>query len=292
MHGPPTPLMDVGAERNDLKVYLNGDVLAAYYASDPTQRSGMTPVQWRDPVIAARIEIIDQYFFAFKAALNAQTTTLDLGVDLLSLGLAGAASVAGTGTAQALAAANTGVIGTGTAFNKEALYQKTLPAIFAQMEADRTTVLVRIRSSQALADPTKYPLSTALTDLSAYERAGTLEGAVQSLTAAATDTANTNKQTIAQLTGLTVLPADVQSRKVKFTQYIAQLVNSNKKATLDLIVSALNSAFNLNVASDATAKTEAANILIAVDPFVNGAGAATAMSSLSDKLKSITNQTF
>jgi hypothetical protein len=97
------------------------------------------------------------------------------------------------------------------------------------MEADRTTVLVRIRSSQALSDPSKYPLSTALTDITAYERAGTLEGAIQSLTAAAVGTADQNKQTIAKITGLTVLPADVESRREKFTNYIVGLVNNKNK---------------------------------------------------------------
>lgn len=136
------------------------------------------------------------------------------------------------------------------------------------------------------ASSTKYPLSLALSDINAYERAGTLEAAIQSLTTTATNTATANKQQLAIITGLTLLPADVEARKEKFSDYILSLVTGNKKATLDNIVDALNAAFALNIAKDPTPKTEATNIAEAVDKLVNGPNAATAMSNVSDKLKS------
>jgi hypothetical protein len=250
--------LDAQQERSDLSLYLSGDVLLKSYSSNNQLRGGMTALAWRDAVVAARLEIADRNYQAFKNELYAETAGLNLGVDLAALGLTGAAAVAGGGAAQALAAAATGVIGAGTAFNKDALYAKTLPAIFAQMEANRTQVLLRIRNSQ-LNNEIQYPLSLALSDVTAYERAGTLEAAIEALTTSATNQADSNKKQLAQLTGLTVLPSDVQARKQSFSDYIQSLVSTNQKAILDQIAN------KLGVATDPNIRKERANILELVD---------------------------
>ena len=291
-HGGPDPVISVQAERKDLTTYLTGDILQKYYAADNSARGGLTQQAWRDAVISARLEIADQNFRDFKYQLYMQTTAVNLGVDLAALGLSGAAAVATGGTAQALSAANTGVIGAGTAFNKETLFARTLPAIVAQMEANRSAVLLRIRSAQALADANKYPLSSALTDISSYEGAGTLMSAIQSLTTAAQNEANTNKLKVDAITGLTILPPDVQARRDKFSNYIADLVSKNDKVTLDKIVDALNTALKLSIAKNSNVRTEGVSVLEAIIPYVNGGAAAEKMTTVSDALKSITNDTF
>ena len=131
------PIIDTSQERTDLSNYLAGDVLRKYYAASDRERNDMTQTDWRDAVIAARIELIDQNYQAFKNESTGTTAGLNLVTDLAALGLSGAAAVSGAGAAQSLAGtASAGVIGAGIAFNKDAFYQKTLPTIFAQMEAD------------------------------------------------------------------------------------------------------------------------------------------------------------
>jgi hypothetical protein len=193
IRGAPEPITDASQVRTDLSNYLTGDVLRKYYVASDSERNDMSQTAWRDAVIAARIELVDQNYQAFKNQLYGTTAGLNLVTDLAALGLSGAAAVSGAGAAQSLAAASAGVIGAGIAFNKDAFYQKTLPAIFAQMEADRLAVLVRIRTAQATDPGGRYSLATALSDIAAYERAGTLETAIQALTTSATNQANASK---------------------------------------------------------------------------------------------------
>ena len=283
--GSPPPSIDSAQEKQDFAPYLSGDVLAKFYSPDAQLRGGMAPVQWRDAVIGARLEIIDQNFQTFKNELYAETSGVNLATDLAALGLTGAAAVASSGASRALAAAATGVIGAGTAFNKDALYQKTLPAIFAQMEANRSGVLVRIRGAQTR-NATDYPLSLALTDIAAYERAGTLESGIQALTTSATNQDMANKKQLDQLSGLTIVPADVQARREKFSDYIADLVAKGQKTTLDQIAGKLGAAVDANIV------VEERNILHAFVLKVNGPNAAAAMTDLSNQLNPITHETF
>jgi hypothetical protein len=196
----------------------------------------MTQLQWRDAVIAARLQIMDQNFQVFKTQLRAQIAGLNLGTDLAALGLTAAAAVTSGGTAKALAAASTGVIGVGTAFNKDTLFQQTVPAIFAQMDADRSSVLLRIRTAQAQADVTKYPLALALTDLTAYERAGTLESATATLAQNASNQAKNNQM---EIDNLTLGTPTVDARYKKMSTYIQTLVMANDSATLNKIAKSL-----------------------------------------------------
>lgn len=284
--GSPDTVVDSKQESSDLAPYLKGDVLQKSYSANDADRGGLNPTQWRDAVIAARVEIADQNFRKFKNELYAETTGINLGTDLAALGLTGAASVAGAGTAQALAAASTGILGAGTAFNKDSLFDKTLPALFAQMDANRTSVLITVRKSQQT-DVSKYPLSLALSDLNAYERAGSLESAIQGLTTTATDQANANQKTLQNitLTGLTVVPSDVETRKEAYSNAVQTLVNNSDKTSLDKLASAVGAT------PDPAVQTEALNILVTMDQKANGDQAAAAMSTLCTQLKSVTGQT-
>jgi hypothetical protein len=284
--GAPAPVISISQEKEDLAIYLGGDVLKKSYSSNDADRNGMSATAWRDAVIAARLQITDLNYQAFKNELYAETSGINLGTNLAALGVSGAAAVASAGTAQALAAASTGILGAGTAFNKDTLYEKTLPAIFAQMEANRTAVLLAMRKSQQN-DAGKYPLSLALSDLSAYERAGTLESAIQALTTTATDQADSNKKEIAKITGLTVLPVDVESRKEKFSDIVFALVTKGDKTSLEQLDKVAQA---IGAQPDKDPKTEAGNILVELDKQASGDKAAQAMSDLCKKLNSITGQ--
>jgi hypothetical protein len=211
-------------------------VLERAVSPNNADRNGMTQLEWRDAVIAARLQIMDQNFQSFKVQLRAAISGLNLGTDVAALGLTAAAALTSGGTAKALAAASTGVIGVGTAFSKDTLFQQTVPAIFAQMEADRLSVLVRIRKAQAEADVTKYPLAMALTDLTAYERGGTLESATATLAQNASNQAAKNR---VELDNLMLGTPMVDARYKIMSAYIQKLVVNKDSATLGKIAKAL-----------------------------------------------------
>jgi hypothetical protein len=262
LQGAPSPATDVSQENTAFAIYLTGDVLERAVSPNNADRNGMTQLQWRDAVIAARLQIMDQNFQAFKNQFRAQVSGLNLGTDLASLGLTAAAAVTSGGTAKALAAASTGVIGVGTAFNKDALFQQTLPAIFAQMDASRSSVLIRIRQAQAQADVTKYPLALALTDLSAYERAGTIDSATATLTQNAGDQAAKNQVELENLN----LGTPVDARVKTLSAYIQTLVANKDTASLTKIAKALQ----ISVPANADYLHIKALIVEYIDKYVYG----------------------
>src|SRR5262249_46089227 len=104
-----------------------------------------------------------------------------LATDLIVLGLNAAGAVVGGAEAKsALAAASGGIVGAKGAVDKDLFYQKTLPALIAQMSAQRKVVLVDIRRGLTL-DVDQYPLQQALVDLENYYAAGTIPGAINAI---------------------------------------------------------------------------------------------------------------
>jgi len=118
----------------------------------------------------------------FKRRLNGDANILNLGADLSVLGLAGAAATTGSiATATALAAASAGIIGARGAINSDLYFQRTLPALLAQMDANRARakvpIVVGLRQSNAA-----YPLAIALIDLDALRDSGAIPTAIGGLT--------------------------------------------------------------------------------------------------------------
>jgi hypothetical protein len=87
-------------------------------------------------------------------------------------------------TKAALGAASTGIIGANAAINKDLYYQKTIPALLTQMEANRLKAKLPI--AQGLTQPdSKYSLLKAYIDLDAYKDAGSMPAAISSITQSA-----------------------------------------------------------------------------------------------------------
>jgi hypothetical protein len=118
------------------------------------------------------LHAIDLNFVAFEQALYAQGVGSGIGADWLVLALTGIGSVAGS-AANALSAAAAGVTGARASFDKNVMFEKTLPALLAQMVAKRKAVLVEIRQGQAQ-DVETYSLLMGLSHLEDYYFAGTI----------------------------------------------------------------------------------------------------------------------
>jgi len=97
----------------------------------------------------------------------------------LSLNLAGTA-VGGAGLKTLLAALSAGISGTSLAFDKNFIYESTVPALVMQMNADRSVIRSQTlkRMEQDVSD---YPWEAAVHDLIDYYNAGTLQNAINSI---------------------------------------------------------------------------------------------------------------
>ncbi len=135
----------------------------------------------RNEIILARVHAYDIVFADFEKRLYGDGNGVTLGGDLVALVLTGlTATVGSAGTKAALGAAATGVIGAKSAIDKDLYYQKTVPALLAQMEADRLKALAPITTGMKQSDA-DYPLLEAYIDLDAYNNAGSIPAAINAV---------------------------------------------------------------------------------------------------------------
>jgi hypothetical protein len=172
--GYPEPSGDPKAEAQSLKIYFSADEISKYNSeTDPKAKE-----RDRNEIVNGRLRSIDLNFYAFEKALFTQHGVTTLAGDITILGLnAAGAVVGGELTKSALAAASGGIAGAKGAIDTDLFYQKTLPALVAQMQAQRKVVLVSIRKGLS-ESVDQYPLQEALIDVDAYYAAGTIPGAL------------------------------------------------------------------------------------------------------------------
>lgn len=204
--GYPDSAIDPQTELNSLQDYLKPEVISNYNASNNDVRGGLTRQAYRDQIVYARMRSTDIQYTEFKKALVKDNSVFDIGSDWLVLGLnALGATTGGAATKSALHAASGGIIGARGAVDKDLFYQKTLPALIAQMDAGRATVRVTIETG--LQDgPEKYPLSKAIVDLGNYETAGSIPAAISAIVTDAGAKADKAAQSFTLLRGEEFIP--------------------------------------------------------------------------------------
>lgn len=161
----------------NLQQYFDGTAEKDYALTlDPNLRTAK-----RNAIILGRIHAYDIEFADFEKRLYGDGNGVSLGSDLVALILGGLTATTGNAeTKAALGAATTGVIGAKAAVDKDLYYQKTIPALLAQMEADRLKALAPITAGMKLSDA-NYPLMQALIDLDAYKTAGGIPNAINAV---------------------------------------------------------------------------------------------------------------
>lgn len=150
-----------------------------YYATTkPAQRLAA-----RNLFIETRMVIINRSYVAFKESIYSQRVGSAVGTDLATilLGAAGAA-VGDVGIKTGAAALSAGLIGGKASIDKNLYFDRTLPAILAQMDGMRSQVRARILAGMSAPDPNKYPMMQAASDLDDYFNAGTIPGAISAIT--------------------------------------------------------------------------------------------------------------
>lgn len=143
----------------------------------------------RNEIINARIAAIDIQFSAFQQKLRGEGINLNVGTDIITLGLGAAGGLVSGGTSQVLSATTTAVTGLKGSVDKNAFFEETMPALFAQMIAQRKKVLVRIRKGLNTST-SDYPLQQGTADLLDYKYAGSIPGSIATIVEDAGTTAS------------------------------------------------------------------------------------------------------
>jgi hypothetical protein len=225
--GYPHDPEDTSGTLTKLKPYFDGtkeqEYLSAATEADKQKK--------RDEIVLARIRAYDIEFGEFEQEMFGQGNMLATGGDLIALVLAGLTATTGNAsTKAALGAASAGVVGAQATINKDLYYQRTIPALLAQMEANRAKAKLTIVKS--LAQPnSQYSLMQAFIDLDVYKSAGSLVGAVTSITqdaGSAKEKAQSDIQITRSASYIAQLP-DVQSVQALVKKLTpAQLINLAK----------------------------------------------------------------
>jgi hypothetical protein len=158
--------------------FTGGTVEQAYFVPglDLTTRTRL-----RNEIVLGRMRAYDIEFADFERRLYGDGNGVTLGSDLIGLILAGLTATTGNAaTKSALGAASAGVIGAKAAIDKDLYYQKTIPALLAQMEADRLKALEPITKGMRLSDA-DYPLMQAYIDLDVYKTSGSIPAAINAV---------------------------------------------------------------------------------------------------------------
>ncbi len=168
---------DDPADRPDLSPYFGPASERAYdeARTDDQRRAA------RDEIVRHRLYGYDLTYSDFKRRLATDSNLISAGGGLVALTLGGLAATTGSAaTASALAAAGAGVVGAQGVVSRELYFQKTLPALLAQMDASRDQIIVAILIG--LSQPvTIYSLVNVNVDLEKLKDAGNIEGAINTI---------------------------------------------------------------------------------------------------------------
>jgi hypothetical protein len=193
--GAPEPSFDAEQDLEQLgKIFGPGDSISQFYAN-PT-------VDARNKFITGRLTMMNIRYIQFIRQLTTDRQLLDTAGALLTLGMnIAGASVAATSTKTILAALSAGVTGSKEVVDKNYFFDKTIPALVGQMNAERKKALIPILTGLK-ADLDDYPFGQAVTDLHNYYFAGTFAGAIQAIQADAAEKEQRQDQIIATLVPL------------------------------------------------------------------------------------------
>lgn len=141
----------------------------------------------RDDIVLRRLRALNLEFSNFEERLYGDSNVVGTGGDLLLLVLGGlGATIGNAGVKAALAASSAGIVGAQATINKNLFFQRTIPALMAQMEANRAAVTTRILDGLGQSDAA-YPLIRAELDLDALKRAGSIPSAISGITSQASN---------------------------------------------------------------------------------------------------------
>jgi len=229
--GYPNRTTNAKAELLLLNKYLVTEAITKYESANDSERDGLSKRAWRNEVINARVREADIQFNKFQQILFEEGVGFGLATDWIVLALNAVGAVSSGGVAKVLSATSAAVVGGKAAFDKNAYFEKTMPALVATMMAKRKDVLVRIREGLTK-DIDEYSLYLALGDVDTYYNVGTIPGAIVEIAEAAGATGKNADRKLESLThehSVKAVPAELQSRRVEAASYARGLRQDNLK---------------------------------------------------------------
>lgn len=175
--GAPEPSFDLKEDLRQLSQHFGPETsITGYYSSNRTPDD-------RNKFIIGRLTLINLRYLEFIRNLTSDRQLLEsaVGMAVLGLNLAGTA-VPLAQTKTILSAISAGITGSKGVIDKNYYFEKTIPALVAQMNAERQKALTPILQG-IQASLKDYPFENAVVDLDNYYNAGTFTGAVQSIQA-------------------------------------------------------------------------------------------------------------
>lgn len=148
--------------------------ISGYYAGPKT-------LETRNRFVTGRLALINLHYIQFIRQFAADKAQLDTALDVMQLGVDLSTTVVGGAAVKAaLGAASAGITGTRTSVEKNFFFEQTVPALITAMNAQRKEALLPIISGLKF-ELEDYPFAQAVTDLEAYYFAGTFVGGLQAI---------------------------------------------------------------------------------------------------------------
>lgn len=219
--GYPERSGNVQEELEHLERYFDPNLIEQYEAEkDPNEKGSL-----RNRIVNGRMRAIDLHFNNFQQQLYKEGVGSAIGTDWAILGLGGAGSVVNSlRTTQTLSAVSGGVAGAKASWDKNAFFDKTMPALLTQMIALRKRVLAKIRT-ELLEGVDRYPLNEALIDVESYFFAGTMPGAISA---------------IVEEAGATARKADERLQVVVLEKRTKDFVAAGRRKRVEQIIADIN----------------------------------------------------
>ena len=211
--GAPEPAFNFEQDLKDLETLFAPAANIAKIGANPDQTA-------RNNFIDGRLALYNIRYLRFVRDLGVDKQHLDAATDALLLGInlsSAATSAIHAKTNLALVAA--GVTGGKVTIDKHFYFDKTIPALVSTMNAQRKLVLAEILKGRSQS-VSEYPLTRALDDLSSYEQAGTLIGAISILQG---DASVKEKAADQKIRELAVFTPELSTEKRKLGAALASL---------------------------------------------------------------------
>ncbi|MFD2262340.1 hypothetical protein ACFSM5_05525 [Lacibacterium aquatile] len=213
----PEEISDKTSKLRERYFLPNTDVLATYAGKGSDRRA------YRDEVVYGQLQAFDLMFSDFVEQLYKEGVITNLSLDIMGIGVGTAgATVTGAAASRVLSAVSAGIAGSQTSINKNLYYERTMPALLASMVAERSKILADIERGLSLSDD-KYPLGRALMDIERYYHAGSIPGAITTITEKAGETKAKAETSLNVTRDKAFVAADAQERVKELVAIVKDL---------------------------------------------------------------------
>ena len=192
---------------------------------------------YRNRVVAAYFTAIDANYNHFLRSLSRSGRGAHVGFDSILLGLTGAGAIF-DGAASELAAAATSVGGVRSSFDRELFADRALPIIISLMDSRRLAVRADILRGLSMPEGT-YTLEEAFSDLTRYESAGTIDGALSDAAVQAGNRAEETQYDYSRARDLCVVDTSTHEKRRALMVALEQF-ERNAGSTTDATVATQN----------------------------------------------------